>query len=169
MRRLRKADHVGESPTKSSNLNGGIGVTVSTSACGAECAGAIPVCHPNLVLKGMAKQMSYTDPHTGAVFPESYWRVGKINVDIHGLYAEITFYGYANSDCRQGGKNQIGSRGYLLQGQAFLAAWQQEITLQKSVAQICYETAVATQDVAGPVGPNGEAQFVSFFEGATDV
>lgn len=42
----------------------------------------------------MAKIMPYTDPLSGVVAPESYWKVGGIYIDDISRHARIVFIGY---------------------------------------------------------------------------
>lgn len=127
----------------------------------------------------MAKKMLYTLPESGIELPDSYWRVGKILIDVDKGKAFITFYCYRDQAARLAGKEAVAHKMYEMNGDEFSSEYIKEISNQKNIAEICYEKAMKTKDVlvrtnaAGD--PDGEgpeqppATYVSFFEGAEDL
>ena len=135
----------------------------------------------------MAKQMSYTDPNTGAVFPSSTWIPVGIYIDASQPSVKIDFLGYkdqataANVITTSLGmtnnpkKGSVGSKSYTLtpaQFQSFALAAPVGANTLDVISADCYTIAMTTLDTdSATPDPDHPGQFIkqSFFANATDV
>jgi hypothetical protein len=131
----------------------------------------------------VAKQMSYTDPATGAVFPESVWLPVGVYVDFAGGTGRVVFNGYASLAVAQGAaayfygltdvpaKAPVAQKAYTLDRAGVLQFASQPPTGQTHLdtdSAAAYELADARLDVPAPTADD-PFRMVSFFAGAADV
>lgn len=95
----------------------------------------------------MAWQLNFTDPDTGANYPESYWIPGTMQMDKPTKTGVIVFICYVDGQARLDGKENITRRHYPVTGENWDAYF------GASIAQIYANVAAAD----------------GFFEGATAV
>jgi predicted ester cyclase len=127
----------------------------------------------------MAKQLNYTHPN-GTNYPESYWRIAQLIVDVPALYAKFVFHGHKDAAARLSGKDPIGERTIHIYGQDF-ATWFAEVTGKiKNPQEVGYLACINYKDISvvedvivdeGLETEHTEQQVVlhSFFENAIDV
>lgn len=119
----------------------------------------------------MAFQLpSYTDTR-GVTYTDSYWYLAGVNISAEDNQAVATFYGYRDKAARQEpGITNIGTKSYILEGEAFDALKAQLLAADNNLWYLAYVTAAVTQDVpTGEVDENGNPVMVGFFDGAVQV
>ena len=122
----------------------------------------------------MAKQLNYNHPN-GTNYPESYWRITYLLVDMNKRYAQFVFNGFVNKQARLDGKEPIGVR-YIEIRDSLFDFYFQEVTLKtKNPQEVGYEYCMNFKDVIVQEtvdGPDGFPIIVetlhSFFENAID-
>jgi hypothetical protein len=131
----------------------------------------------------MAKVMAYTDPNTGAVFPQSCWVPVGVYVDFASGAGRVVFNGYATPDVAGAAlayyfglsdvpaKFPVAQKEYVL-GKAELLQFASAPPVGASHldtdSDAAYALAAARLDVPAPTQADPSAT-ASFFAGATDV
>lgn len=127
----------------------------------------------------MAKQVNYTHPN-GTSYPESYWRIAQLVVDVPALFAKYVFYGYKDAAARLEGKDRIGERIVCINGAEFAAYFAEVTGKVKNPQEVGYECCTNSKDIpsteevvvdAGLETEHTETRpiSVSFFENSIDV
>lgn len=125
----------------------------------------------------MALQKIFEDER-GVIYPESYWRITSININIDERTASFIFTGYKDATARQVKKSPISNRFYSINGDNFDANWIDEEARNRNIRTIMYEWAKNFKDIpTGEWGVENEhtsnvrsVQIMkSFFNGALDV
>ena len=143
----------------------------------------------------MAKQMSYTDPNTGAVFPAAVWTAIGVYIDVSGPDVRLVFPVYKDKTAAAivVGKalgipafqntakySPIGSVAFTLSQAEFAALATSPpvgATLIDAISEACYKVAESSTqnrkpgpDVEDPQNPGHfKPSTLPFFHGATDV
>lgn len=94
----------------------------------------------------MAKQINYTHPN-GTSYPESYWRMTQLIVDVPNLYAKFVFSGYKDAQARLDGKEPIGERVVHCHGAEFAAYFAEVTGKVKNPQEVGYEYCTQYKDV----------------------
>ena len=138
----------------------------------------------------MAKQFNFTHAN-GTNYPDSYWRITQLFVDVPALYAKFIFTGYKDAQARLDGRSGIGNRSVEIFGANFAQYFAQVTEKIKNPQEVAYEYCTELKDVPttvmvddppiilyddqgnsignGPTTQHAEIVMVSFFEGSTDV
>jgi len=125
----------------------------------------------------MAKQLNYIHPN-GSEYPESYWRITMLFVDMKKHYARYEFTGYKDQAARLAGKEPIGVRLIEIVGEDFDAGFQEVTLKNKNPQEIGYDYAGKFKNLQKVVtvepeeeGQEPRAEIIpySFFEEAKDV
>ena len=131
----------------------------------------------------MAKQVNYTHPN-GTEYPESYWRITSLDVDVPNRIAKFTFTGYKDASAREVGKSPIDSRLVIITNEDFDSRFQEVTLKEKNPQEIGYEYCslykdVPTKETVTMTIPNENGEDVeitqeidvnvSFFKDALDV
>lgn len=131
----------------------------------------------------MAKQMSYTDPSTGAVYPESVWLPLGVYVDFAGGVGRVVFNGYATPAVAAAAlgyftgatsvpaKSPVAQKEYTLNRQELLVFATHPPTGATHLdtdSEASYELALARLDTPAPTAEEPDRK-VSFFAAATDL
>jgi hypothetical protein len=94
----------------------------------------------------MAKQINYTHPN-GTEYPQSYWRIAQLVVDVPALYAKFVFYGYKDAAARLAGKEPIGERVVHVHGAEFAAYFAEVTGKIKNPQEVGYEYCSYFKDI----------------------
>lgn len=122
----------------------------------------------------MAKQVNYTHSN-GTAYPESYWRITQLVVDVPNLYAKFVFTGYKDEAARLAGKEPIGEKTIHLTGETFATYFAEVTGKVKNPQEVGYEYCTEYKDTTKTVTTIVEGEEVSevvpasFFEEAEDV
>lgn len=124
----------------------------------------------------MAKQLNFTHPN-GTSYPESYWKITKLHVDVLNRYAEFGLTGYKDVAARQSGKDSIGFRQIIVQQGDFDVAFTEVTMKTKNPQEVGYNACALIKDIPdgdeiidqGLPTERTQPKFRSFFDGALDV
>ena len=94
----------------------------------------------------MAKQVNFTHAN-GTVYPSSYWRITKLEVDVPRAYALFVFSGYKDQAARQAGKAIIGVRKITIEGSDFLKHFNEVTSKAKNPQEVGYEYCSKVKDI----------------------
>lgn len=67
----------------------------------------------------MAWQLDFTDPDTGANYPESYWHPAIVALEKPTESGNVVFYGYATAQSRLDGRQSVAIRAYRITAESF--------------------------------------------------
>jgi hypothetical protein len=94
----------------------------------------------------MAKQMAYTHPN-GTEYPQSYWRIVELHVNVPDRHAEFKFYGYKDQAAREQAREPIGEKSIHIVGDDFDTNYT-EVTLKaKNPQEVGYDYATQFKDI----------------------
>jgi hypothetical protein len=112
----------------------------------------------------MAKKLSYTNPTTGTISPDSYWIPVQINLDVVSRRGIVLFCGWNDQAARSSGLQGIGHKAYDIDSAAYEMFFSPMAMDSEhcNAVKAAYLFASSVLDV-----PAGEEN-VSFFDGATD-
>lgn len=123
----------------------------------------------------MAKQLNYTHPN-GTNYPESYWRITRLFVDVPSRYAKFDFTGYKNAQARLGNLEPIGYRYLEITGTDFDFGFGEVTMKVKNPQEVAYDYCILYKDLIrrtvvneGQEDEHEEEEKYSFFENAQDV
>jgi hypothetical protein len=131
----------------------------------------------------VAKKMSYTDPETGAVFPESVWLPLGVYIDFARGSGKVVFNGYVSPAVAAAAlgyflgltnvpaKAPVGQKEYVLGHQELLAFATHPPTGATHLdtdSAASYELAAARLDTPAPTAGD-PSRMVSFFDQAADL
>lgn len=118
----------------------------------------------------MAKILTYSDSR-GVTYNASYWRLGKVEVDLARKYSNFTFYGYKDKEARNSNKEIISSKTFSVTNPTeFDTYYAQYVAGTINLLSLGYHLANTQTFVVGSVDVDGILTPVlrTFFDGAED-
>ncbi len=94
----------------------------------------------------MAKQITFTHSN-GTEYPESYWRITQLFVDVPARYAKFFFIGYKDAQARNDGKAGIGERSVEIFGDTFSEYFLEVTEKIKNPQEVGYDYCTKLKDI----------------------
>lgn len=94
----------------------------------------------------MALQLDFTTNQDVSLL-NTYWRITEIHISLTNVYAHCYFSGYKDKAARDAGKQVVGTKEYLINGEEFAKFYTKTMSKELNLAEIFYSIAKTRKEV----------------------